>query len=174
MKAFVSSLFCVLHFPHQGEIVTIDHLDYYTPDLRTNSNTNVSFVEDSPRGYASVGVGILKDSSLLGAFPLSPLDITHIDIFNMIYSIGHSSSAYDPWVIPDPSKVESFGASMSLLSAKLSYAMLQLAGALTKPESGLPQNVEPDHHPCLYSFMQLKPLSSSFGESLATSNHVSK
>jgi hypothetical protein len=32
----VSSVFRVLHFPHQGNIVTIDQLAFCTPDLRTN------------------------------------------------------------------------------------------------------------------------------------------
>lgn len=54
MKAVTSSVFRVVHFPHLGKVVTIDQLDYCTPDLRTNANTTKQFVADSPRGYASV------------------------------------------------------------------------------------------------------------------------
>lgn len=74
MKAVTYSLFCVVHFPHQGNIVTIDRLDYYTPDLRVSTSTNAPFVSDSPRGYASFSAGLFKDSSLLGMFTL-PLPI---------------------------------------------------------------------------------------------------
>jgi hypothetical protein len=33
MKVVASTIFHVIHFPHQGKIVTIDQLDYCTPDL---------------------------------------------------------------------------------------------------------------------------------------------
>ena len=39
MKAVVSTLFRVMHFPHDGKIVTIDQLSFVTPDHRiTPSN----------------------------------------------------------------------------------------------------------------------------------------
>ena len=39
MKAVVSTLFRVMHFPHDGNIVTIDQLSFVTPDHRiTPSN----------------------------------------------------------------------------------------------------------------------------------------
>ena len=39
MKAVVSTLFRVMHFPHAGKIVTIDHLSFVTPEDRiTPSN----------------------------------------------------------------------------------------------------------------------------------------
>ena len=34
MKAVVSTLFRVMHFPHDGKIVTIDQLSFVTPDHR--------------------------------------------------------------------------------------------------------------------------------------------
>ena len=34
MKDVVSTLFRVIHFPHDGKIVTIDHLSFVTPDHR--------------------------------------------------------------------------------------------------------------------------------------------
>ena len=39
MKAVVSTFFRVIHFPHDGKIVTIDQLSFVTPDHRiTPSN----------------------------------------------------------------------------------------------------------------------------------------
>ena len=41
MKAIVSTLFRVMHFPHDGNIVTIDHISFVTPNHRiTPSNQN--------------------------------------------------------------------------------------------------------------------------------------
>ena len=34
MKDVVSTIFRVMHFPHDGKIVTIDHLSFVTPDHR--------------------------------------------------------------------------------------------------------------------------------------------
>jgi len=55
MKAITSTIFHIICFPHQGNIVTIDPFDYCTPDLRANPSTNVSFIVDSSRGYEGVG-----------------------------------------------------------------------------------------------------------------------
>ena len=39
IKAVVSTLFRVMHFPHDGKIVTIDQLSFFTPEHRiTPSN----------------------------------------------------------------------------------------------------------------------------------------
>lgn len=89
MKVVDSSIFHVVCFPHQGNIITIDQLDYFTPDLQTNSTTNVPFVGDSPGGYSSVDVGLFKDSSLLGTFTIPLPNTTHVSIVNMISFIGH-------------------------------------------------------------------------------------
>ena len=71
MAAISSSNFHTLQFPHQDKIVTIDQLDYCIPDIRNHGANNVPFVEDSKLSYESVGVGLLKYSSLMGNFPLS-------------------------------------------------------------------------------------------------------
>jgi hypothetical protein len=60
MMTFISSVFQVLHFPHQGNIITIDQLAFYTLNLRTNAGSNVPFVGDSKSDYMSVGVRMFK------------------------------------------------------------------------------------------------------------------
>jgi hypothetical protein len=42
MKAIVSTLFCVIFFPHDGRIVTIDLLSFVGPDLNINSMTTLN------------------------------------------------------------------------------------------------------------------------------------
>jgi hypothetical protein len=49
--------------------VTIDQLDYCTLDARTQTTKNIPFLGESEITYESVGVGLLKDSSLMGTFP---------------------------------------------------------------------------------------------------------
>jgi hypothetical protein len=73
MFVVVSTLFYVLHFPHQGKLVTVYQLSYFNFDSRIGS---VPFIENTSSSYDNFGVGILKDSSLMGTFPLPPLDIS--------------------------------------------------------------------------------------------------
>jgi hypothetical protein len=58
-----------VRFPHQGRVVTVDQLAFFNADTRTG---NVPFIENTPPGYENVGVGLLKDSSLMGNFPIPP------------------------------------------------------------------------------------------------------
>lgn len=121
MKKVESSVFFFMSFPHQGKIVNINYLYYYTPYLRSNASTNVSFFDDSPRGYARISMGLFEDSLLLDTFPLPIPKASQVAPINMISFVGHSFCSYGLWVIPNPLEVNSFGASMSLSPAKLSY-----------------------------------------------------
>jgi hypothetical protein len=69
MCVVVSTLFRVVHFPHQGEVVTVDQLAFFNSDARTS---NVTFISKKPPGYENGGVGLLKDSTLMGTFPIPP------------------------------------------------------------------------------------------------------
>jgi hypothetical protein len=75
MTVIASSVFRCVNFPHQGKIVTIDQLDYYIPDAHTQMANNIHFQGDLKITYERVGVGLLKDSSLMGTFP-APLPPT--------------------------------------------------------------------------------------------------
>jgi hypothetical protein len=88
MRAVVSTLFHVVHFPHQGKVVTVDQLAFFNSDTRTG---NVSFIAKTPPGYENVGVGLLKDSSLMGTFPIPPPDVPRPSVasINMISTVPH-------------------------------------------------------------------------------------
>jgi len=104
MIVVASSVFCSVIFPHQGKIVTIDQLYYYTPGACTPAANNIPFLGDSKITYESVGVGLLKDSSLMGTFP-TPLPPTsqHITMISMISTMAHQShESSDPWIMPSP------------------------------------------------------------------------
>jgi hypothetical protein len=42
MKAIMSTLFCVIYFPHDGRIMTIDQLSFVGPDFIINSMTSLN------------------------------------------------------------------------------------------------------------------------------------
>jgi hypothetical protein len=102
MRAIVSTLFRVLHFPHQGKVITIDQLAFFNSDTRTR---NIPFIAKTPPGYENISVGLLKDSTLMGTFPIPPLDAPPplVASINMISTSVHKThTSYYPWVIPEP------------------------------------------------------------------------
>jgi hypothetical protein len=89
MTIVSSSVFHLLQFPHQGKIVTIDQLDYCIPHTTPSTTNNVPLVGDSKVMYDSVGVSLLKDSTLMGTFPLPSPNLTDpISLINMISSMA--------------------------------------------------------------------------------------
>jgi hypothetical protein len=68
ITAVTSLVFPILRFPHQGKIITVDQLDYTTPSLHNVASNNFPFLGHN--SFESVGVGLLKDSLLMGIFPL--------------------------------------------------------------------------------------------------------
>jgi hypothetical protein len=123
MTVVISSVFLCVQFPYQGKIITIDQLDYCTPDARIPTTNNIPFLGDSKITYESVGVGILKDSLLMGTFP-RPLPPTsqHIAMINMISNMAYQSyESSDPWIVPTPLEFDALGDTMPLSHAKVAY-----------------------------------------------------
>lgn len=86
-------------FPHQGRIVKVDQITFYTFD--PNTNDSVPFVWKIPSRYENFGVGLLKDSSLIGtcALPLPDFPTTIAQVNMILSNIG----SYDPWIVPTES-----------------------------------------------------------------------
>jgi hypothetical protein len=128
MRVVVSTLFCVVCFPHQGKVVTVDQLVFFNSDTRTG---NVLFIAKTPTGYENVGVGLLKDSSLMGTFPIPPppdIPCPSIASINMISTVPHElPMSADPWIVPDPGDHAPFDDIMSLSPVKSAYHAIQLA-----------------------------------------------
>jgi len=75
----VSSFISVLCFPHQGKIITIDHIPFCLIYLGSNVTSNIPFVDDTQQYFMNIGTGIFKGPSLMGIFPLPPpYPIAHI------------------------------------------------------------------------------------------------
>jgi hypothetical protein len=127
MCTVVSTLFHVVHFPHQGKVITIDQLAFFNLDTRTG---NIPFITKTPSSYENVGVGILKDSSLMGTFPIPPLDVPHSSItsINMIStSIHRTPVSHDPWMVPDPDDHVCYDDEMPLSPVEFAYQAIQSA-----------------------------------------------
>jgi hypothetical protein len=89
MTVIASSVFRCVQFPHQGKLVTVDQLDFYTTDARVPATNNIPLLRDHKIMYESIGVGLLKYSSLMGNFP-TPLPPTthHIATVDMISTMA--------------------------------------------------------------------------------------
>jgi hypothetical protein len=132
MTVVASSVFQCVQFPHQGKIVTIDQLDFCTLDARATNN--IPFLGDHPVTYESIGVGLLKDSSLMGTFP-TPLPPTthHIATINMISTTAYQSlESSNPWIVPSPLEFNVHGDTMPLSPAKATYVAIQSASPSPK------------------------------------------
>jgi hypothetical protein len=129
MTVVASSVFRCVQFPHQGKIVTVDQLDFCTTDARAPATNNIPFLGDHKITYESVGVGLLKDSSLMGTFP-TPLPPTthHIATVDMISTAAYQSlESSDPWIVPCPLEFDALGDTVPLSPAEPSYVSIQSA-----------------------------------------------
>jgi hypothetical protein len=127
MHVVVSTLFCVVHFPHQGKVVIVYQLALFNSDTRTG---NVSFIAKTPSGYENVGVDLLKDSSLMGTFPIPPPDVPRpsVSSINMISTVPHElPMSSDPWIVPDPGDHLRFDDAMPISSVESAYQAIQSA-----------------------------------------------
>jgi hypothetical protein len=122
-------VFRCVQFPHQGKIVTINQLDFCTLDARIPATNNIPFLGDHPVTYESIGVGLLKDSSLMATFP-TPLPPTahHIVVVNMISTMPYQSlESSDPWIVPSPLEFDVLSDTMPLSLAEAVYVAIQSA-----------------------------------------------
>jgi hypothetical protein len=88
----------------------------------------VSFIAKTPSGYENVGVGLLKDSSLMGTLPIPSPDVPHPSVasINMISTMPHELPAlHDPWIVPDPGDHLRFSDIMSLSPIESAYQAIQ-------------------------------------------------
>jgi hypothetical protein len=125
MRAVVSTLFRVLCFPHQGKVVTVNQPTFVNSDSRTS---NVPFISKTPLGYENVGVGLLKDSTLMGTFPIPPPDIPppFFASINMIStSVRETPEFYDSWIVPNSGDYLCYGDMMPLSPVESSYQVIQ-------------------------------------------------
>jgi hypothetical protein len=96
-------------------------------DAHALSTNNIPFLGYHKITYESIGVVLLKYSSLMGTFP-TPLPPTthHIATVNMILIMAYQSlESYDPCIVPSPLEFDALGDIVPLSPAKTSYVAIQ-------------------------------------------------
>ena len=122
MTAIVSSVFRLIKFPHNGKIVTIDQLSYFSSDPA--SAESIQHVGKATIPYKDVGVGLVKDSGLLGTFPFPPINASSSTATIHMISSGTIIND-DPWIIPSETELDSFGTLMPLSPYEFAYQTVQ-------------------------------------------------
>lgn len=125
-----STLFRLLKFPHEGKIITFNHLSLFT----SSSENNVPYVDQIPSPLNNIGPYLFKDPALMGVFPLLPPNTIQV---NMIFRSDN------PWIIPLPEQVDSFWDSMSLTPIEINYCEL-LAASDSPPYEDAPSSMSLD------------------------------
>ena len=140
MQAVVTTIFWVLLFPHEGQIVTIDQLSFSKLDPSLGVSA-VPMIDNPQLGVVNVGVGLCP--SLMGTFNYLPPqgDIKFIsnhhkvEIFQV--SSFHMTYFEDPWILLSPSammdEIGHPGMSMPLSATEVAYSLVQQTLANTDP-----------------------------------------
>lgn len=119
MFCVVSSLFWVLCFRHEGKIVTIVQLSFFSSG---SLNDNVPYVGNYEIPYESVGADLFKHFTLMRNFTIPT---SHVHSINMI------SVSTDSWIIPTLDQIDLFGDSMPLSPLEQKYQEIVLASMTT-------------------------------------------
>jgi hypothetical protein len=140
MQAVVATVFWVLLFPNEDQIVTIDQLSFSRPDPSLGVSA-FPMIDNPQLGIVNIGVGLCP--SLMGTFNYLPpqgdikfiSDHNKVDIFQVLSF--HTSYFIDPWILPSPSatmnRIGHLGMSIPLSTAKVVYSLVQQASANTDP-----------------------------------------
>ena len=140
MKGVVSTIFRVLLFPYEDQIVTIDQLSFSRPDPSLGASV-LPMIDNPQPGVVNVGVGLCP--SLMGTFDYPPpqgdvkfiSDHHKVEIFQVLsFRMTYFN---DPWILPSPSAtmdgIGHPGMSMPLSTAEVAYSLVQQASANTDP-----------------------------------------
>ena len=131
MIAITSSLFWLLLFPHNENILTIDKLDCLASDLRNPPTHNVPLVINYT--YAEVGESLFKDSSLMGTFPiLQPPSISSTTSIHMILTL-HLDDSLDSLSLCDANEPHHMEESMPLMEFELVYNVVHSTSSPMAP-----------------------------------------
>ena len=88
MTAIVSTYFRMIAFPNKGTITVINQLSFFASASQVTGS--VPFVHSPQLALQNIGVGLLKDSTLMGTFalqvPMTSAEIASIETYYMISS----------------------------------------------------------------------------------------
>jgi hypothetical protein len=140
MQAVVATVFRVLLFPHEDQIVTIDQLSFSRPDPSLGVSV-VPMIDNPQPGVVNIGFGLCP--SLMGTFDYPPPqgDVNFISDHHKveIFQVSSFRMTYfnDPWILPSPSAtmdgIGHLGMSMPLSVAEVVYSLVQQASSNIDP-----------------------------------------
>jgi hypothetical protein len=105
MVVVILFVFCVLCFPHQWEIVTIDQLSFAYSSPNASIGSSISVIDNSQLATENISVGMY--SSLMGNFDLSA-SIQHVCAMSSRPALAERSIPFytsyfsDPWTLRSP------------------------------------------------------------------------
>jgi hypothetical protein len=115
--------------------------------FNSDSHTsNVPFIAKTPPGYENVSVGLLKDSMLMGTFPIPPPDIPppFFTSINMISTfVGETPKYYDPWIVTSSNDCVRYDDRIPLSPVELTYQAIQ--STTPSPHSLCDTSLDPFH-----------------------------
>jgi len=141
MTTVVSTIFLVLCFPQEGQIITIDQLSFSHLELSLGEYM-VLMIDNLKPGIVNLGVELFP--YLMGTFdyPSPANDVRFISVVlnqskAVIFQVASFRMSYfnDPWIFPSPStSMEGIGhprMAMHLSTAEVIYIVVQQALANT-------------------------------------------
>jgi hypothetical protein len=143
MQAVVTTVFWVLLFPHEGQIMSIDQLSFSHPDPSSGVST-VPMIDNPQPDIINIGVGLCPP--LMGTFDYPPPtdNVHYISVVPdqpraEIFQISSFRMTYfnDPWTLPSPSATMEgtghHGMAMPLSMTEVAYSIVQQASADPDP-----------------------------------------
>ena len=92
MNMIISTYFRMIAFPHKGVITVINQLSFFSSSSQVTGS--VPSVHAPQLALQNIGVGLLKDSTLMGTFALpSPATSTEIANIETCYMISSTPSS---------------------------------------------------------------------------------
>jgi len=151
------------HLPHKGGIVSIDQLTLFSFDSHVTGS--VPLVGETVQSYPHVGVGLLKDSSIMGTFSLPPLLLPEnsslVAYMNMTSSF---TILFNPWNVPDKTNIQIFCDQMSLSPIELDYKAIYLTSEISYFDSLNCVDRSLDYDTYSYAFSRVFPTNESIME----------
>jgi hypothetical protein len=150
MSVIVSSVFHVLCFPHEGNIVTIDQLSFSHSSSSALVGPSVPIVDNSQKETENIGVGMYP--SLMGTFnflaPISYINAISGESSSSLRSVSFRTSYFDdPWTLPSPTMSyegqSHIRMEMSLSAAEIAYQAIQEATVDPDPPSSWTKEMDP-------------------------------
>jgi hypothetical protein len=75
--------------------------------------------------YKNIGVGLLKDSLIMGTFPIPLPDVPYPSVASINMISTGTPASHDPWMVPDPDDHLHYGDKMPLSLVESAYQAIK-------------------------------------------------